>query len=85
MHRHEREKALSLAEFVHLLVRIACMRYVMQGRVADVSLAMRMLMQEDVLPAASAAVLADNNDFRRRACYTEPVDLVLRRHMAHDT
>ena len=60
---HERDKCLSLAEFVHILVRIAVRRYVMEGKEKDVSDAMRTMMKADVLPDASAAVLADNNDF----------------------
>ena len=79
---HERDKCLSLAEFVHILVRIAVRRYVMEGKEKDVSDAMRTMMKADVLPDASAAVLADNNDFRRKHCYIEPVDQVLKKYEA---
>ena len=78
--KYEREKSLSIAEFIHTLVRIAVARYIFSGDEKDVSAAMMRMMQDDILPRAKAEVLADNNVFREKYCYNEATDRVLRRH-----
>ena len=80
--KNEREKSLSIAEFVHVLTRIAVARYVKSGKETDVSAAVKKMMTEDIEPRANTAMLAENNIFRRAHCYNQPTDTVLRRHEA---
>jgi len=76
----DKGKSLSIAEFVHLLVRIAVARYVQSGNETDVSAAMQRMMREDILPRSNGAALVESNVFRKHHCYKQEVDAVLRRH-----
>ena len=78
--KYEREKSLSIAEFIHALVRIAVARYIFSGDEKDVSSAMLRMMTDDINARAKSEVLLDNNVFREKYCYNEATDRVLRRH-----
>ena len=82
--KHDRAKSLSIAEFIHVLVRLAVARYVESGDMKDVSAALQRMIREDIEPRVSTVSMpvADSNDFRVKHCYKEPVDIVLRRHEA---
>ena len=54
-------------------------RHVKSGNETDVSAAVDRLMKQDLAPVLrNSSMLNDNNDFRKRNCYTEAVDTVLR-------
>jgi len=74
-------RALNRQEFLQCLVRLAIMKHVQTGRIADVSRAVAHFLQVDVIPNLQGSVLHDANSFRRTACYTEEVDQVLLQHL----
>ena len=78
--KHNKQNSLNRQEFLQVLVRIATARYVLTGRTNDVSDAVRMLVEDDILANAPNECLHDLNVFRERFCYLEEVDEVLRRH-----
>ena len=78
---HEREKSLSIAEFMHAIVRISVARHMQSGSETDLSSALEKLLREDIAPVVAASPELNNyNIFRERVCYTEPVDIVLKKH-----
>ena len=82
---HAKEKnndqhSLNRQEFLQLLVRVAQARYIMTGQVHDVSDAVRMVVEQDVLDNVVPECLHDLNTFREHYCYLEEVDHILRRH-----
>ena len=72
--------ALSRHEFVCLLVRAAIARYVLSGDVRDVSEAVRRLLRDVIAPKLAPMAAEDADAFRRKCCYVEPTDAVLRKH-----
>lgn len=80
--KHNKSHSLNRQEFLQVLVRIATARYVLTGRMADVSDAVRALLEDDVRARVAVEMLHDLNVFRVSYCYTEEVDDVLRRHEA---
>jgi hypothetical protein len=78
--RFNRKKALNRQEFVQCLVKIACMRYVMNGTIVDVSEAVYRMFSSDIEPRLDKKVFAEPNDYRTRFCYVETTDQVLRRY-----
>lgn len=77
-----RGKVLSIDEFMLCTVTISVMRYVLEGRLADVSDAVHALFSRDIVPHVSGAALLDANRFRSTHLYMEAVDTTLRRHEA---
>jgi len=77
-----RSKALSVDEFLHALVQMAVMKYVMPGELDDVAEAVRTLFRVDIEPRCDANAFLDANVFRRDCCYHEATDDVLRRYEA---
>ena len=72
-------------EWLHALVRIAIMRYVLPGRrtvvkCADVSEALEQLLLQDIKANLPAELAQKSNDFRTDFCYSEAVERVLRTH-----
>ena len=78
--KHNDQHSLNRQEFLQLLVRVAYARYIMTGQVHDVSDAVRMVVEQDVLSNVAPECLHDLNTFREHYCYLEEVDHVLRRH-----
>lgn len=78
--KHNRKKALNRQEFVQCLVKIACMRYVMDGSIIDVSDAVYRMFSSDIEPRLDMKIFAEPNDFRSRYCYVEATDDVLRKY-----
>ena len=74
-----KSRALNRQEFLQVLTRVATMKYVMSGQMKDVSDALQMLFREDMDPRLPKEVHQDSNEFRRRYCYIEEVDKVLRK------
>jgi hypothetical protein len=54
----------------------------MSGQLADVSDALLLLFRDDFDPRLPREVHQDSNEFRRRYCYNEDVDKVLRKWRA---
>jgi len=75
-------RTLSRHEWLQCLVRIAVMRYMLEGqtRIPDASRAVRALLELDILPNLGGAALHDANEFRTKACYTEKTTYVLLQH-----
>lgn len=78
--RFNKSRALNRHEFMQILVRIATARYVMNGRIPDVSEALHELFNADFDQKLDPVVMQDSNAFRKEYCYTEAVDAVLKRH-----
>jgi len=76
------KKSIDRREFLQALVRLAVMKYVKSGKIADVSTAVRMLVTENLIGHAPAGALSDNNEFRRALCYKEENDNVLQANAA---
>ena len=74
------KRSLCRHEWINCLVRVAIMRYVLPGKVKDVSGAIEHLLKMDVEPKLEAWILSDTDAFRRDVCYTEAVDAVLCEH-----
>jgi len=82
-HHEDVSKALNRVEFVTALVTIAINRYVRSTtklHIADVSEALKRLLEVDIQSRFSPTLLAEPNAFRREFCYTVGVNKVLRRH-----
>ena len=77
---YNRKKALNRQEFMHCLVRIACMRYVLSGSVIDVSDAVHRMFVADIEPRLDTKIFAEPNEFRSIYCYQEATDDVLRKY-----
>jgi len=77
-------RALNRQEWLQCLVRIAIMRYMLEGRpkIPDASRAVTALIENDLLPNLGGAALHDANEFRQQACYTEKTTHVLLEHEA---
>ena len=73
-----RAKVLDAVKFMHVLVSVAVMRYVVEGTTNDVSDAVDMLFNADILPNLDADALREPNAFRR-LMYCEDVDRELKR------
>ena len=73
----EHSAALSRAQFLELLTRLADAKYVKSGLVLSLAEAIAMLFENDILPNVSGDVLADPEAFRERL-YAEDVDAVFR-------
>ena len=78
-------RTLERHEWLHALVRIAIMRYVLPGQrsvkhCADVSEALEALLLRDLVPNLPAELRQDSNEFRERHCYQPDVDFVLMSH-----
>ena len=72
-------------EWIHSLVRIAIMRYVLPGersvpQCADVSEALEMLLMNDIKANLPEELSQKSNDFRTRFCYTDGVEASLRKN-----
>jgi hypothetical protein len=85
--QHGGARTFERHEWLHALVRIAIMRYVLPGErtvryCPDVSEALRMLLYDDMKSRLPRELAHDANDFRRRHCYIEAVDGFLFRHQA---
>ena len=78
-----RKKALNRQEWLQCLVKMAIMRYVQSGEMADVSEALERLLRVDVEPNLDRQVFVEGNVFRDRYIYNEPVDVILWRHEAN--
>lgn len=78
--KYNRKKALNRQEFLHCLVKIACMRYVMPGEIVDVSDAVHHMFCADIEPALDPNIFVEANDFRRTYTYHEAADMALRKH-----
>ncbi len=74
------KKALDSTEFLQVIARFGVMRYVMTGEIGDVSEAMAKLLSTHILPRLQPECSNDPNLFRRNICYTELVDIPLKRH-----
>ena len=75
-------KSLNRAEFMQAIVRVAVQKYVLPGRILDVSDAIEELMTRCVLrnlAIRAPEALQDSNAFRQRYCYLEQVLVWLRR------
>ena len=72
--------SLNKQECLHAIVRIAIMRYVLTREQPDVSQALERLLTNDIFSNVDMTVLQDSNAFRRRFCYIEETDAVLRKH-----
>ena len=70
--QHNHWRKLNRQEFLQVLVRIATARYVVTGRVHDVSDAVRILVEEDVLAHVGPEMRHDLNTFRERYCCMWP-------------
>ena len=79
--KYNRKKALNRQEFVHCLVKIACMRYVMPGTILDYSAALDKVLDE-VQSRLDSKVFSNPNSFRTTHCYQEETDDVLRKYEA---
>ena len=79
---HNSKNALNRQEFMHALVRIGVMKYVLSGNIADVSDAVYKLMVVDIEPRLDPRIIVEANDFRSRYTYTEAADGALRKHEA---
>ena len=72
-------RAFGRSETLHMLIRIAIMRYILDGDETDVSQAVVRLcerLQSKLVPQAKQ----DGDAFRRTYCYLEAVDAALSRH-----
>ena len=78
----ERYKSLSIAEFICGMVRIAVARYIASGNEKDVSVAVEKLCTSLLAPHVqlNTFLREPNDSFRKRWCYTQEVDGVLRKH-----
>jgi hypothetical protein len=65
-------------EFVECVIRIALSKYLDNGAAVDPSGAVRMLMDNHLLPSMGAATVHDRNEYRKTRLYTEEVDAVLK-------
>ena len=75
-----RANALNRREWLQCIVHIAIIKYVLPGHVKGVADAIETLMCR-IQEHAPPEVLQDSNNFRKRYCYTELVDKVLRKYM----
>ena len=75
-----RANALNRQEWLQCVVHIAIIKYVLPGHVKAVADAIKQLMSL-IREHAPPEALQDSNSFRKRHCYTELMDKVLRRHM----
>lgn len=76
----KRDKKLGRAEFLQGLVRLAVARYVMPGKMADVSEALEKLLLEDIRPKLSPLLFVPSNNFRVDCCYIPETTAVLASH-----
>lgn len=72
-------------EWLHALVRLALMRYVLPGsrsveKAADASEAIEKLIKEDLLVRVDRAIGQDSNEFRNEYCYTSEMEALLQKH-----
>eukprot|EP00966_Prymnesium_polylepis_P187202 4339584-Prymnesium_polylepis.2 len=79
--KNNKLRAFNRQEFVQALVRIAIAKYVICGRIPDISDACEQLMRVDLGGRLPPEALQNSNTFRLRCCYTEKVDQALLRHM----
>ena len=67
------QKALNRTEFLFALILVSINRYVLSGKIADVSEALQRLLDVDIQSRVGPSLLAPSNHFRRSHCYTEAV------------
>lgn len=80
---HADTRSLCRSEWLNILVRIAVMKYISTGRIADLSHALHALLKEDIeakLTRSHSWIGIDPQFFRANTCYTEAVDAVLCEH-----
>ena len=67
------QKALNRTEFLFALILLSINRYVLPGKIVDVSEALQRLLDVDIQSRVGPSLLAPSNHFRRSHCYTEGV------------
>ena len=72
------DRALTRAEFIECLVRIAVAKYVHGGCTEDVSSAVTMLCEQNLRAHLTAEATCDSNDFRKERLYNAEADAALR-------
>lgn len=77
--KHNHMRGINRQEWLQLLVKLACMRYILPGKLRDVSDAVHRLLRVDVEPRIAPGVLESGNTFRYYHLYTRGVDAVLSR------
>eukprot|EP00966_Prymnesium_polylepis_P046469 1077056-Prymnesium_polylepis.1 len=78
--RFNAKRALNRQEWLQALVRIAVMKYVMPGEIIDVSDALHHFFVTDLMPRLEPEAQQDSNVFRKKYCYVEQIDRVVRKH-----
>jgi hypothetical protein len=72
---------LNRQEFMQCLVRIAILLFVKRGGLGDVSLAIRQLYLNHLVPNLPPGAMQNSNAFRKRFCYNQQVSRVLELNM----
>lgn len=75
-----KDKALSRVEFLTCLVRLAVMKYILPGKMADVSESVDELLRNDLGPYLDPTIFSTPDDFRREHLYSPEVAAVLLQH-----
>ena len=75
------DRALMRFEFLECVVRIAVAKFLKSGKTDDVSDALKMLCNQNILPNLDAEAVHDSNDFRKNRMYFEEVDKVYWKNM----
>ncbi|KAG1678758.1 hypothetical protein FOA52_012798 [Chlamydomonas sp. UWO 241] len=74
------ENAMMRYEFLEALCRAGLAKYGKGVATDDVALAVRMLLEENVVPNLPASAACVPNEFREQRLYTEEVDMLFKRH-----